>query len=110
MSYQINQTLMSPRNDLRLHLVPWPVLLINAEDDQRVPFSQGLQLYNSTVEHGQQDIKMITFAGSLGYGHSEISGHPGLPRLLASFMEEEAGSQRRCRVEVAEGACVQVAA
>lgn len=47
--------------------------------------AQGLGLYTRSLARGKTDLRMVSFSGSLGYGHSGMTRHPGLAGILASF-------------------------
>jgi hypothetical protein len=94
-----------PRSDDRLSSVVWPTLQLHARNDTKVQFQLGENLYKKTVAAGKKDIRMVTFAASLQYGHNLIHTYSGLPALMTSFLKSGVSSPSVCEVVVETDVC-----
>ncbi|MGH0181168.1 UNVERIFIED_CONTAM: hypothetical protein FKN15_005985 [Acipenser sinensis] len=71
-------------NDENLKSMSSPLMILHAEDDHVVPFEMSRKLYEIALksQHSQENVKLVSFDGSLGYRHNNIYKDPKLPALL----------------------------
>ncbi len=86
-----------------------PTLVLHGEDDPRVPYSQGLELYRSLKLHSQAPVRMIAYPGeghgnrrnvnrydylirTLDWFHFYLIQNPGskdMPQMYYQYIEQE---------------------
>ena len=64
-----------------------PVLVLLAEDDDKIPVALGKKLVETVKEAGKQDVKIHVYDAVLNYGHSYIFKDANLPKLITRFMD-----------------------
>ncbi|XP_055757915.1 lysophosphatidylserine lipase ABHD12-like isoform X2 [Salvelinus fontinalis] len=64
------------------------LLILHAEDDHIVPVHMAQQLYEiaQSAQNSENQVKMIPFAGSLGYHHNGLYKDPHLPDIIREFV------------------------
>uniref|UniRef100_A0A673XJ67 Lysophosphatidylserine lipase ABHD12-like n=1 Tax=Salmo trutta TaxID=8032 RepID=A0A673XJ67_SALTR len=64
------------------------LLILHAEDDHIVPIHMAQQLYEiaQSAQNSENQVKMIPFAGSLGYHHNGLYKDPHLPGIIREFV------------------------
>ena len=75
-------------SDKWLPAVRCPVLMMHAEDDKVVPYSLAVNLHREAVEAGKDNIRFVTFPGSLGLGHTDLYESETLREELLMFVDE----------------------
>ncbi|XP_049337457.1 lysophosphatidylserine lipase ABHD12 isoform X5 [Astyanax mexicanus] len=66
-----------------------PLLILHSEDDQVVPFTMAQELYSTakSAPNLKEQVKLISFDGSLGYRHNGLYRDPALPGILREFVK-----------------------
>uniref|UniRef100_A0A8B9HIM1 Monoacylglycerol lipase ABHD12-like n=1 Tax=Astyanax mexicanus TaxID=7994 RepID=A0A8B9HIM1_ASTMX len=66
-----------------------PLLILHSEDDQVVPFTMAQELYSTakSAPNLKEQVKLISFDGSLGYRHNGLYRDPALPGILREFVQ-----------------------
>lgn len=72
-------------SDLYLPKILCPVLMLHAEDDDKIPIHLAKKLYESARADGKKNIKFNFFDGSLGYKHHDIYQAENLPDMIRDF-------------------------
>uniref|UniRef100_A0A673X7Z6 Lysophosphatidylserine lipase ABHD12-like n=2 Tax=Salmo trutta TaxID=8032 RepID=A0A673X7Z6_SALTR len=75
-------------NDENLKRMKSRLLILHAEDDHIVPIHMAQQLYEiaQSAQNSENQVKMIPFAGSLGYHHNGLYKDPHLPGIIREFV------------------------
>eukprot|EP00063_Salmo_salar_P034889 XP_014009724.1 PREDICTED: monoacylglycerol lipase ABHD12-like isoform X3 [Salmo salar] len=75
-------------NDENLKRMRSRLLILHAEDDHIVPIHMAQQLYEiaQSAQNSENQVKMIPFAGSLGYHHNGLYKDPHLPGIIREFV------------------------
>uniref|UniRef100_A0A4W5NT82 AB hydrolase-1 domain-containing protein n=1 Tax=Hucho hucho TaxID=62062 RepID=A0A4W5NT82_9TELE len=75
-------------NDENLKRMRSRLLILHAEDDHIVPIHMAQQLYEiaQSAQNSENQVKMIPFAGSLGYLHNGLYKDPHLPDIIREFV------------------------
>ena len=76
---------MEFRQDQHISSVPCPVLILNAEDDDKISSELALKLAD-TAREMNDNVKVNIYPASLNYGHHDIYKDPSLPQLLNDFL------------------------
>jgi len=76
---------MEFNSDEHLPHVPSPVLVLHAEDDDKIPVELGQKLFETVKAAGKNNIELHLFDGSLGYKHHDIYKSAELPDLVRRF-------------------------
>ncbi|XP_056148074.1 monoacylglycerol lipase ABHD12-like [Lampris incognitus] len=64
------------------------LLILHAEDDHIVPIQMAQQLYQIAKKtQTSEQVKMVSFAGSLGYLHNGLYKDPQLPGIIKQFVQ-----------------------
>ncbi|XP_041803359.1 lysophosphatidylserine lipase ABHD12 [Chelmon rostratus] len=65
-----------------------PILFLHSEDDHLVPIQIAQQMYEvaASAQNGEQ-VKLVSFDGSLGYLHNGLYRDPHLPDIITSFVQ-----------------------
>ncbi|CAB1343419.1 unnamed protein product [Coregonus sp. 'balchen'] len=75
-------------NDENLKRMRSRLLILHAEDDHIVPIHMAQQLYEiaQSAQNSENQVKMIPFAGALGYLHNGLYKDPRLPDIIREFV------------------------
>ena len=73
------------QSDRWLCQIPCPVLVMAAEDDERIPVSLTNKLVQKTRKEGKENIKFHTFSSSGNFGHKHMFMAEDMPRLFRDF-------------------------
>jgi len=65
-----------------------PVLILHAEDDYRIPISQGIQLFENAKAAGKKDVEFFKFDAKFGFNHKWINKSEELPAIIDTFYEK----------------------
>ncbi|XP_060942968.1 monoacylglycerol lipase ABHD12-like [Limanda limanda] len=64
-----------------------PILFLHSEDDHLVPISVAQQMYEVAVSaQNAEQVKIVSFDGSLGYLHNGLYRDPGVPDIIKNFV------------------------
>jgi len=74
-------------SDIYLPKILCKVMILHAEDDDKIPIELAKKLYDSAKEDGKEDIKFYFFDGSLGFKHHDIYQAKNLPSMIREFTE-----------------------
>ncbi|XP_049337455.1 lysophosphatidylserine lipase ABHD12 isoform X2 [Astyanax mexicanus] len=79
----------SASNEDNLKKMKTPLLMLHAEDDKGTPFTMAQELYSAarSAPNSKDRVKLVSFDGSLGYGHSGLYRDPALPGILREFVK-----------------------
>ena len=73
------------QSDRWLCQIPCPVLVLAAEDDQRIPVSLTNKLVQKTRKEGKENITFHTFPSSGNFGHKYMYRAENMPSLFSDF-------------------------
>ena len=73
------------QSDRWLCQIPCPVLVLAAEDDERIPVSLTEKLVQKTRKEGKENITLHTFSSSEHFGHKHMYLAENMPRLFGEF-------------------------
>ena len=76
---------MEFRQDQHISSVPCPVLILHAEDDDKISSELALKLADAAREMNH-NVKVNVYPASLNYGHHDIYKDSSLPQLLTDFL------------------------
>ncbi|XP_053292724.1 monoacylglycerol lipase ABHD12-like [Pleuronectes platessa] len=64
-----------------------PILFLHSEDDHLVPIQVAQQMYEVAVSaQNAEQVKIVSFEGSLGYLHNGLYRDPRLPDIIKNFV------------------------
>jgi len=76
---------MEFNSDLYLPKILCPVMILHAEDDDKIPIVLAQKLYESTRALGKKNIEFHYFDKHLGYKHHDIYKSENLPAMIRQF-------------------------
>ena len=77
------------RTDDHLLSVEAPVLVLHAEDDDKIPVELARKLVEDLSSSGKTNLELHVYDGSAGYKHHDIYKDPDLPALILRFTSGE---------------------
>merc|ERR1712106_211646 len=72
-------------SDIYLPKILCPVMMLHAEDDDKIPIELAKKLYESARAVGKKNIEFNFFDKSLGYKHHDIYQAENLPSMIREF-------------------------
>ncbi|XP_033220042.1 lysophosphatidylserine lipase ABHD12 isoform X2 [Belonocnema kinseyi] len=84
-------------SDKHITKLQCPVMILHAEDDNVVPFSLGVKLYEAALKHHGNDtdqVQMVRINASYGLGHKYICRYKELPEIVEKFVSWVNKSQK----------------
>jgi len=78
---------ISFQSDKWLSLIPCPVLVLAAEDDERIPISLTCKLVDKVTESGKKNVTFKKFDVSQQCGHKYIFKAEELPAIVSKFVQ-----------------------
>ena len=78
---------MEFNSDEYLPKIHCPVMILHAEDDDKIPVELAKKLYDTTREHGKKNMKFYIFDKNLGYKHHDIYQALNLPYMIRQFTD-----------------------
>ena len=89
MSRQLRGAGIEFSSDIWIRDIKLDTVILHAEDDETIDIKLAKNLFNAALDHGKQNIKMITFEHSHNLGHNNIYKYEDLPDIIEKYIEKK---------------------